>query len=103
MGVLSQEGNVVCFESHKLKEHEQNYVVHDLELEAMVHALKMWCHYLLGKKFLLLTDNTCVKNLFTQPGLNARQTRWMAFLSEFNFEVKNIKGKENRVANALSQ
>ena len=48
-GILSQEGHVVCYESHKLKEHERNYVVHDLELAAVVHALTMWCHYLLGK------------------------------------------------------
>ena len=72
-GFLSQQGHVVCFESHKLKEHELNYVVHDLELAALVHALNMWCHYMLGKRFLLLTKNTCVKNMFTQLGLNARQ------------------------------
>jgi len=100
---LSQEGHVVCYESRKLKDHERNYVVHDLELTAVVHALKMWRHYLLGRKFLLLTDNTCVKNLFTQSGLNARQARWMAFLSEFDFEVRHIKGKENKVADALSR
>ena len=102
-GVLSQEGHVVCYESHKLKEHERNYAVHDLELETVVHALKMWHHYLLGKKFLLLIDNTCVKNLFNRPRLNARQARWMAFLSEFDFEVKHIKGKKNRVVDALSR
>ena len=90
-GVLSQ-GHVVCYESRKLKEHERNYAIRDLELAAVVHALKIWSHYLLGK-FLLLTDNTYVKNLFTQPGLNARKARWMAFLSEFNFEVKHIKCK----------
>ena len=49
-GVLSQEGHVVCYKSCKLKYHERNYVVHDLELAVVVHALKMWCHYLLGKK-----------------------------------------------------
>ena len=65
MRVLSQEGHVVCYEPHKLKVHEQNYVAHDIELTAIVHALKVWCHYLLGKKFLLLTNNTYVKNMFT--------------------------------------
>ena len=94
---------MVCYESRKLKDHERNYVVHDLELETVVHALKMWHHYLLGKKFLLLIDNTYVKHLFTHPGLNARQERWMAFLSEFDFEVKHIKGKENKVADALNR
>ena len=71
--ILSQEGHVVCYESRKLKDHEWNYVVHDLELEAIVHALKMWHDYLSGKKNLLLTNNTCVKHLFTHPGLNSRQ------------------------------
>ena len=85
-GILSQEGHVVCYESHKLKEHERNYVVHNLDLVAVVHALKPQCHYLLGKMFLLLIDNTCVKNMFNGLGLIARQTIWMAFLSEFNFE-----------------
>ena len=101
-GVLSQDEHVVCYESCKLKEHERNYVVHDLELTAVVHALKMWWNYLLGNKFLLLTDNTCMKNLFMQCGLNAWQARWLAFLSEFDFEVRHIKGKENKVADALS-
>ena len=101
-GVLSQDGHVVYYKSRKQKEHERNYVVHDLELAAMVHALKMWLHYLLEKKFLLLTDNTCVKILFTQSGLNARQARWLAFLSEFDFEARHIKGKENKVVDALS-
>ena len=77
-------------------------VVHDMELTAVVHALKMWHHYLLGNKFLLLTDNTCVKNMFTQSGLNARKERWTAFLNEFDFDVRHIKGKENKVADALS-
>ena len=55
------------------------------------------------KKFLLLTDNTCEKNLFTQSSINARQARWLAFLSEFDLEVRNIKVKENKVEDALSR
>ena len=74
-----------------------------MELEILVHTLRMWHHYLLGKTFLLLTDNTCVKNPFTRPGLNSRKARWMSFLSEFYFEVKHIKGKESKVADALSR
>jgi hypothetical protein len=57
----------------------------------------------MGRKFLLLTDNSGVKHLFSQQDLNARQVRWLAFLSEFDFEVRHIKGKENKVADALSQ
>jgi hypothetical protein len=56
----------------------------------------------MGKKLLLLTDNSGVKYQFTQPELNARQARWLAFLSEFEFEIIHIKGKENKVADALS-
>jgi hypothetical protein len=56
----------------------------------------------MGRKFLLLTDNSGVKYLFNQLDLNVRQARWLAFLSEFDFEVKHIKGKENKVVDALS-
>jgi hypothetical protein len=101
-GVLSQKDHVVCYESQKLKEHERNYASHDLELEAIVHALKMWRHYLVGKKFELRTYHCGLKHFFGQPTLNARQTRWLEFLSEYEFEIKHIKGKENQVADALS-
>jgi hypothetical protein len=57
----------------------------------------------MGRRFLLLTDNSGVKYLFSQLDLNARKARWLAFLSEFNFEVRHIKGKENKVAYALSR
>ena len=101
-GVLMQGGNVVCYESQKLNEHEVNYVTHDLELATIVHALKMWRHYLLGRKFVLMTYHYELQYLFDQPKLNARQARWMALLSEFDFKIKHIKGKENKVADALS-
>jgi hypothetical protein len=57
----------------------------------------------MGKKFLLLTDNSRVKYLFNQPDLNSRQGRWLVFLSEFDFKVRHIKGKENKVEDALSR
>jgi hypothetical protein len=63
----------------------------------------MWRHYLLGIKFVLMMDHCGLQYLFDQPKLNARQARWMALLSEFDFEIKHIKGKENRVADALSR
>jgi hypothetical protein len=74
-----------------------------MELAVVIHALKMWRHYIMGRKFMLLTDNSGVKFLFSQPDLNARQTRWLAFLSEFDFKVRHIKGKENKVEYALSR
>jgi hypothetical protein len=102
-GVLSQKDHVVCFESRKLKEHERNYATHDLELATIVHALKMWRHYLMGKRFELRTYHCGLKHLFGQPTLNARKTRWLEFLSEYDFEIKHIKGKENQVVDALSR
>eukprot|EP00253_Pinus_taeda_P012331 PITA_12331 len=102
-GVLMQEGKVIAYESRKLKEHEQKYFAYDLELAAVIHALKMWRHYLLGRKFLLLTDHHSLTNYFSQPTLNARQARWADFLSGFDFDIRHLKGKENRVADALSR
>jgi hypothetical protein len=101
-GVLMQGGSVVCYESQNLNEREVNYVTHDLELASIVHALKMWRHYLLGRKFVLMTDHCGLQYLFDQPKLNVRQSRWMALLSEFDFEIKHVKGKENKVVDALS-
>jgi hypothetical protein len=78
-------------------------VTHELELVAIVHSLKMWRHYLLGRIFVLMKNHCGSRHLFDQPKLNTRQDRWMALLSEFDFEIKHIKGKENRVAGALSR
>jgi hypothetical protein len=97
-----QEGHVIFYESRKLNEHEINYVIHNLELSSIVHALKMWRNYLLGRRFVLMIDDSGLRYLFDQLKLNARQARWMALLSEFDFEIKHIKGKENRVVDALS-
>jgi hypothetical protein len=100
-GVLMQEGHVIFYESIKLNEHEVDYVTHDMELATIVHAIKMWRHYLLGRIFLLMTDYSGLRYLFDQPKLNVRQARWMDILTEFDFEIKHIKGKENRVVDSL--
>jgi hypothetical protein len=92
-GVLSQKDHLVCYESRKLKDHERNYATHDLELAVIVYALKMWRNYLMGNKFELRIDRCGLNHLFGQPTLNSRQTRWMEFLSEYDFEINHIKGK----------
>eukprot|EP00253_Pinus_taeda_P006262 PITA_06262 len=102
-GVLMQEGRVIAYESRKLKEHKKKYSAYDLELAAVIHALKMWRHYLMGRKFFLHTDHHSLTNYFSQPTLNARQARWVDFLSGFDFDIKHLQGKENKVADALSQ
>lgn len=78
-------------------------MTHDLELAAIIHSLEMSRHYILGKRFVLMSDHSGLRNLFDQPNLNTKQARWLATLSEFDFEIRYIKGKENRVANALSR
>jgi hypothetical protein len=102
-GVFSQNGHVVCYDSRKLKEHERHYVTHDLELEAIVHALNMWRNYLMGKIFELRTDHSGLKYLFGQPTLNSKQSRWLGFLNEYDFDIKHTKGKENKVVDALNK
>ena len=89
-------------ESRKLKEHEKNYAMHDLELVEIIHFLKMWWHYLIERNVFLMPDNVSLKYLFYQQNLNARQVRWMSFLSEYDFEIKHIKRKEKKIIDALS-
>lgn len=93
----------MAYESRKLKEYEQNYLAYDLQLRTVILVLQMWRHYLLGKRFLLMTDHHSLINYFKQPTLNVRQARWTDFLCEFDFYIKYIKGKENRVTDVLSQ
>jgi ribonuclease HI len=73
--VLMQDGKVVAYASRQLKPHEQNYPTHDLEFAAVVHALKIWRHYLIGNKCEIYTDHKSLKYIFTQPDLNLRQRR----------------------------
>jgi hypothetical protein len=70
--VLMQEGKVVAYASKQLKKHEENYSTHDLELVVVVHALKIWRHYLMGNKCELYTDNKSLKYFFTEMELNMR-------------------------------
>ena len=63
----------------------------------------MWRHYLIGRKFTLISDKSSLKYLFDQQSLNAHQASWLTFLSEYDFEIKHIKDKENKVADALSR
>jgi hypothetical protein len=102
-GVLDQNGFVIGYDSRKLKEHEKNYATRDLELAAIIHTLRKWRHYLMGRRFELRIDHKGLKYLFDQLTLNARQSRWLEFLCEYDFEIKHIKGKENKVVDALSR
>jgi ribonuclease HI len=101
--VLMQDGKVVAYASRQLKPHEQNYPTHDLEFAAVVHALKIWRHYLIGNKCEIYTDHKSLKYIFTQPDLNLRQRRWLELVKDYNLEIHYHPGKANIVADALSR
>jgi hypothetical protein len=102
-GVLMQDGRVIAYISRKLRRHEENSVTHDLELLAIVYALKVWRHYLIGQKFELKMDHWGLQHIFTQSDLNVRKRHWSEFLSEYDFEITYIEGIVKRVGDALSQ
>ncbi|KAL0544273.1 hypothetical protein IC582_019386 [Cucumis melo] len=101
--VLMQQGKVVAYASRQLKSHEQNYPTHDLELAAMVFALKIWRHYLYGEKIQIFTDHKSLKYFFTQKELNMRQRRWLELVKDYDREILYHPGKANVVADALSR
>ena len=100
--VLMQTGRVIAYGSRQLKNHEQNYPTHDMELAAIVFALKIWRHYLYGEEFEVYSDHKSLKYIFTQRDLNMRQRRWMEFLEDYDFTLHYHPGKANVVVDALS-
>src|SRR5438105_764102 len=101
--VLMQEGRVVAYASRQLRKHEQNYPTHDLELAAVVHALKIWRHYMLGNRCEIYTDHKSLKYIFTQTDLNLRQRRWLELIKDYDVGINYHPGKANVVADALSR
>jgi hypothetical protein len=78
--VLMQDGHVVAYASRQLRKHEEHYPTHDLELAVVVHALKIWRHYLIGKRCEIYSDHKSLKYIFTQPDINPRQRRWLEII-----------------------
>ncbi|WVZ80535.1 hypothetical protein U9M48_028004 [Paspalum notatum var. saurae] len=101
--VLLQEGRVIAYSSRQLRKHEANYPTHDLELAAVVHALKIWRHYLLGNTCHIYTNHKSLKYILTQPELNMRQRRWLELIKDYDLEIYYHPGKANVVADALSR
>ncbi|KAL0462737.1 UNVERIFIED_CONTAM: Transposon Tf2-11 polyprotein [Sesamum latifolium] len=89
--------------SRQLRPHEINYPTHDLELAAIVHALKIWRHYLYGETFHIFTDHKSLKYIPTQKELNLRQRRWIELLKDYDCTIDYHPGKANIVADALSR
>ena len=95
--VLMQRGKVIAYASRQLKVHEKNYPTHDLELAAVVFALKIWRHYLYGVHVDVFTDHKSLQYIFTQKELNLRQRRWLEFLKDYDMSVHYHPGKANVV------
>ncbi|GKA94842.1 putative reverse transcriptase domain-containing protein [Tanacetum coccineum] len=101
--VLMQKEKVIAYASRQLKVHEKNYMTHDLELGAVVFALKMWKHYLYGTKCTVFTDHKSLQHILDQKELNMRQRRWLDLLSDYDCEICYHPGKANMVVDALSR
>jgi hypothetical protein len=101
--VLMQESRVIAYASRQLRRHEEHYPTHDLELAVVVHALKIWRHYLLGNVCHIYTDHKSLKYIFTQPELNMRQRKWLELFKDYELEIHYHPGKANIVADALSR
>ncbi|KAG7543335.1 Integrase catalytic core [Arabidopsis thaliana x Arabidopsis arenosa] len=101
--VLMQKGKVIAYASRQLRKHEGNYPTHDLEMAAVIFALKIWRSYLYGAKVQIFTDHKSLKYIFTQPELNLRQRRWMELVADYDLDIVYHPGKANSVADALSR
>ncbi|GKV06387.1 hypothetical protein SLEP1_g18287 [Rubroshorea leprosula] len=101
--VLMQKDMVITYASRQLKPYEENYPTHDLELAAVVFALKIWRHYLYGETCEIFTDHKSLKYIFTQKELNMRQRRWLELLKDYDLTISYHPGKANKVADALSR
>lgn len=102
-GVLMQDWQVMAYASRKLRPHEENYLTHDIELVAIISALKVWRHYLYVIHFEMFSDHKSLNYLFDQKELNMRLWRWMEYLKYYDLELKYHHEKANKVADALSR
>ncbi|GJR29554.1 putative reverse transcriptase domain-containing protein [Tanacetum coccineum] len=101
--VLMQIDKVTPEAIKRLKIYEKNYTTHDLELGAMVFALKIWRHYLYGTKSVIYTYHKSLQHIFDQKELNMHQRRWLELFSDYECEIKYHPGKANVVVDALSR
>ena len=101
--VLMQFRRVVAYGSRQVNNQELNYPTYDMELAAIVFALKIWRYYLYGEQFEVFLDHKSPRYIFTQRDLNMRQHRWMEYLEDYDFTLHYHPGKANVVADVLSQ
>nr|GEY57422.1 putative reverse transcriptase domain-containing protein [Tanacetum cinerariifolium] len=101
--VLMQREKIIAYASRQLKIHEKNYTTYDLELGAVVFALKVWWHYLYGTKCTVFTDHKSLQHILDHKELNMRQRHWLELLSDYDCEIRYHPRKANAVADALSR
>nr|GEY22452.1 hypothetical protein [Tanacetum cinerariifolium] len=101
--VLIQIEKVISYASRQLKIHEKNYTTHDLELRAVVFALKIWRHYLYRTNCTVFTNHKSLQHILDQKELNIRQRQWLELLSDYDCDIHYHLGKANVVADALSR
>nr|GEW20463.1 putative reverse transcriptase domain-containing protein [Tanacetum cinerariifolium] len=101
--ILMQREKVIAYASRQLRKNKENYTSHDLELGAVVFALRLWRHYLYNTKCMVYTDHKSLKYILDQKELNIRQRRWSELLSDYDCVIRYHPGKENAVADALSR
>ncbi|XP_042472257.1 uncharacterized protein LOC122054906 [Zingiber officinale] len=101
--VLMHNGKVIAYVSRQLKVHEQNYPTRDLELVAVIFALKIWRHYVYGERCEIFTDHKSLKYFFTQKELNMRQRRWLELVKDYDCSINYHPGRANVMADALSR
>jgi ribonuclease HI len=94
---------VISYSSRQLRHHEEHYPTHDLELAAVVMALRAWCHYIHGNVVHIYTDHKSLMYIFTQLDLSMRQRRWLELIKDYELEVHYHPGKANVIADALSR
>ncbi|KAG7552856.1 Reverse transcriptase domain [Arabidopsis thaliana x Arabidopsis arenosa] len=101
--VLSQLGKPIAFFSEKIAGSRGRYSTYDVELYAVVQAIKHWRHYLFHKEFVLFTDHDALKHMGSQDKVSSRHASWFAYLQQFTFVIKHKAGSLNKVADALSR
>jgi hypothetical protein len=101
--ILMQDGHVVAYASRRLRKHEEHYPTYDLELAVVVHALKIWRHYLIGKRCEIYSDHKSLKYIFTQPDFNMRPRRWLELIKDYDLGINYHPSKANVVVDAWSQ
>ena len=101
--VFMKERKIIAYTSRQLKLHKHNYPTHELELAPIVHAWKIWRHYLFGEKCNIFTNHRSLKYIFDKKDLNFRQNHWMELIKDYDCTIAYHIGKANVVVDALSR